>query len=187
MEFVPFPNLGQDDKFVLIKTLTVKTAQLTSKFHTWEINVEHYFKGCTFSKESLSMIDRYLKICDNIDIERLIHGNHYLRIKCYGYERVSRISIVCLDIDNVQDNNYKEVLRSCQEGMCPCEISLGPFWHYLGFDKLMCKNRTIGVGYVLPDGYIIGIKMFARDAYPDETDEKILKIEKDEGVIIVKR
>ncbi len=54
---------------------------------------------------------------------------------------ISCISVMNLTIGDLKDQRYKELLSSCPEDVVPCEVNLGPIWHYLG------ANRRVELGF----------------------------------------
>lgn len=186
MEFIPFPHFDKPDNF---EFLGKQVLDDDTNVYIWEIKVEHYWRGFDYFEETSWMVQRYLKICTNKEIAQIGGKQHFLRIKCYedSGKKTSCIRIMCLTIDGLEDTKYQELLRSCQIGMFPCEITIGPFWHYFGVDKIMCNKRHLGMGYIIPFGYAMGIKLFGRDAFPDEDEATIKEREISEGIFIVRK
>lgn len=174
--------------FVLVETKQICIDESGMFHYIWEIEKEHYFKGCDTVQLFPTLINLYLKQCTNADLNKLVDSQHFLRINCYEQGKNSRVSIQNLTINGLNDSRYKDLLRSCPYDMVPCEINLGPFWHYLGVNKVMCKMRNLSLGFIVPDvGYIMGFVLYGRDSYTYETEESIKEVEKSDEIFIVRK
>ncbi len=124
---------------------------------------------------------------------------------------ISCISVMNLTISDLNDQKYKDLILSCRNiidnpsgdpfieqirpPVIPCEINLGPIWHLLGANKMMCENRRIEQGFnaimpgrMPPMRYVMGFELVGRDAYPTEnTEEKIKEHEEAEEIFIIRK
>jgi hypothetical protein len=145
-------------------------------------------------------INLYLSLCTDIELNILLVGKNFLRVKLYyegaNYE-VSCISVYNLSYNGLQDGDYKKLLKSCPKDMIATDILLGPYWHFMGFNKNMCKFRRIDLSYniltypgmsILPElESVIGFELYGRDAYPSENTEEIIKRNEQAEVIFIMR
>ena len=189
--------------------ITEKSRKLEGGYtpYTWKYEKELFFKGCNTMKVFPLCINLYLKVCTEEELTDLLDKENFLRIAMYYNEECTEsfISVMNLTIADLHDQKYKDLMLACRnvtdqpaeeqfrEGLIPCEITMGPIWHLLGANKFMCKNRRVEQGFNVivpnrecPMGYVMGLEMLGRDAYPNETEEQITEIEEEDGIFIVR-
>lgn len=170
---------------------TVKLVQKPTEsdpYYIWEIPKGHYFKGINTVRFFPQVINLYLKEISDKELALLLDNNHSLRVQTSSTDTTSRIAITNLDIGGFRDPEYQKLLRSCPFNQIPCIIYLGPFWHYLGVNRLMCQRRDIGIGFAIPGiGYSMGMQMYGRDSYPGETEEKITEVEEVDDIFVIRK
>jgi hypothetical protein len=168
--------------------------------YIWKTSISGFFAACDTLKIFPLAINLYLSRCTDIELNVLLAEKNFLRVRLY-YEgtgdSISCISVYNLSYDGLQDEDYKKLLKLCPKDMIATEILLGPYWHFMGFNKNMCKFRRIELSYdvftypgmaVLPEvKSVIGLELYGRDAYPSENTEEIIKRNEQNEVIFILR
>ena len=99
------------------------------------------------------------------------------------------MELTVVTIADFNDPKLREALAFRNDEYVPCILYLGPFYHHFGLLRMMVMKREMQEGYVIPphleldeatkeahfvDGdVVLGINLFARDAYPGDTAETI--------------
>ena len=183
-----------DNLFTLIKHS--KKIEDSYTPYIWELDRPLFFKGCDYGKVWPLSINSYLKICSESELSVLLNKQNFLRINMYYNEDCTKsyISVMNLDFVSLVDEKYKELLLSCNKSMIPCEINMGPIWHFTGINRMMLRSRHIDLGFSLIDIKthklypILGIELLGRDAYPTETTEdQIKEMEEREKIFIIRQ
>lgn len=176
--------------------------------YTWKYEKSKFFRGCDTTKVFPLSVNLYLKTCTEEELADLLNKEHFLRISMYYNveETQSFISVMNLTIADLRDEEYKKLMLNCRNvtdmpfseqirrGMIPCEITMGPFWYFLGTNKMMFENRRIenGCNMIVPGrmppmGYIMGLEMIGRDAFPGENEEQIQEAKEIDGIFIIRK
>lgn len=165
--------------------------------YLWKLERPWFFKGADQTELFPMAINLYLKECTEEEHSALLDRQHFLKIKMfYGEDgTVSYIAIANFTLAGLDDPRYRALLSSCPSSKIPCELNIGPLWHYLGIDRIMCQHRHIDMGVIgiiptfpIPQQvYIVGAELFGRDQYPTETtEEKIKAAEEVDRIFIVR-
>jgi hypothetical protein len=186
MVYIPIDVLPSsrevDDVFQLCSRSTKVANDYTA--YVWKAQKQHFFQRCDYTAVFPLAVNLYLKTCSEEELSDLLTKQHFLRIKMYYDSEgctTSCIAVQNLTIAGLNDPKYKDLMLSCPSGMVPSEITMGPIWHYVGFDRDMCSHRRVENGSVGMDTdtmemvATMGVRLFGRDKYPDETTEEIIK------------
>jgi hypothetical protein len=156
--------------------------------YVWKAPLKHFFKEIDPIKFFPEAINLFLKEASEDELRRILIRFDVLLIETTSTDEESRIAIVSLEIGVFKDPEYRKLLRSIRNDQVPCIIYLGPYWHLLGVNRTMVRDRNIGLGYIIPNvGYIMGTQLIGRDSYPNETEEQIQEIEKDDEIFIIRK
>lgn len=159
--------------------------------YTWKSHEKLYFKGQDTTIMFPMIANLYLKVCSLSELDKSLMSDYVVRMQCYyGENDESFITGTCLDVSGFNSEFFRDLYRRNPFNTVNFTIEVGPFWHYFGIDKTMWVNRHITTGYLLPQvgGYIIGMRLYGRDNYPNEdTDEKIAEMEEIEDIFILHR
>ena len=200
MSFIVTDVLKSSSEFDDLFQLTDKSRKIEGSYtpYVWKAKKSHFFRGCDYTQVFPLSINLYLKICTEEELTDILNKKNFLRVRMY-YDNeecsVSCIAIRNLTIDGLDDPKYKEFILSCPNDMIPCEINMGPIWHYTGINRVMFKHRQIELAFEVINlnsfpsiELVMGITLLGRDAYPDETTEEIIKQTEDiEDIFIIRK
>jgi hypothetical protein len=151
--------------------------------YIWKAPKPLFFKGCDYVKVFPMAVNLYLRTCNEEELIDLLTKRHFLRISMYYDDDeciVTCISVMNLTIADLEDHKYQQLLLSCAR--VPCEIRVGPLWHFIGINRMMCQNRRVEAGYIVVNPtispfpfYEFGIQLYGRNAYPTETTETMIQ------------
>src|SRR5947209_6791764 len=110
--------------------------------YIWESKNKDYFEEYKFTEIFLTAMNLYLGRSSDRELKGLLNGNtNFLKVQCYQQGKKSRISVISLAIDSLNDP-YKKLITSCRKDMFPVEINLDSA-HYLGCNRIMCRTRNL--------------------------------------------
>ena len=167
-------------------------------YYRWTLNRSWFLRGYDSSELFPLTVNLYLKECPQEELNALLDRKHFLRIRLF-YEgedgATTGLTVSNLSLAGLKDPKYRELFESCPSSKIPCEINVGPLWHFLGVDQVMCEHREIHMGIIgisvdFPprQDYIMGLELFGRDQYPTETTEEEIKAnEEAEEIFIVRK
>ena len=145
----------------------------------WKSIAKNCYRGCDTTLVFPTAITLFLSKCTSSDLDRLLDRKHFLRINlCDDDHQYSCVEAHILTISGCNSEQYKALLHACPQYMVPCEIRLGPFWHLLWLDEQMCKSKHM---------MLEGTALVGRDAFPNETEDEIEKVEEEDGIFIVRK